>query len=176
MDAALAVMRRAIQNEIAGQRFYNDAAYHCIDPWAKELFASLAQEEENHTRLLLVEYEAVETHGRWVDPNKAMSDGEDIDITRYTFPEDMETGRRELFPVDWSAGEAVDRRSDDLAALAFGIKMEQEALDLYGQELAATQDPAAQEAYRFLIDEETRHDHDLKERWEGLAGKPFTGV
>ncbi len=75
MDAALAVMRRAIQNEIAGQRFYNDAAYHCIDPWAKELFASLAQEEENHTRLLLVEYEAVETHGRWIDPNKAMSDG-----------------------------------------------------------------------------------------------------
>ncbi len=54
--------------------------------------------------------------------------------------------------------------------------MEQEALDLYGQELAATQDPAAQEAYRFLIDEETRHDHDLKERWERLAGKPFTGV
>jgi hypothetical protein len=136
----------------------------------------LALEEEDHTRLLLGEYKAVETHGRWIDPDEAMSDGADIDITSYTFPEDVYAGSRELFPVDWQAEEAVDRRSDDLAALAFGIKMEQQALELYGQELAATQDPAAQKAYRFLIDEETRHDHDLKKRWEELAGVPFGGV
>jgi hypothetical protein len=42
--------------------------------------------------------------------------------------------------------------------------------------LAASQDPAAQKAYRFLIEEETRHDQDLKERWEKLAGKPFAGA
>ena len=67
MEHALAVLQRAIQNEVAGQRFYNDAAYHCIDPWAKDLFSTLALEEENHTRLLLVEYEALETRGRWLD-------------------------------------------------------------------------------------------------------------
>jgi rubrerythrin len=169
-------MRRAIQNEIAGQRFYTDAAYHCIDPWAKELFASLALEEENHTRLLLVEYESVATRGRWIDPDKAMSDGVGIDMTTYTFPEDLDMGSRELFPADWPAREAVDRRADDLEALAFGIKMEKEALELYGQELATSQDPAAQRAYQFLINEETRHDHDLRERWERLAGRPFAGA
>jgi rubrerythrin len=176
VDHTLAILRRAIQNEIAGQRFYSDAAYHCIDPWAKELFATLAVEEENHARLLLVEYDALETHGRWIDPDKALSDGVNIDITTYTFPEDDNASSRELFPVDWSAREAVDRRADDLAALAFGIKMEQDALDLYGQELVDTEDPAARKAYRFLIDEETQHYNDLKEQWENLAGMPFGGA
>lgn len=176
MDHALAVLRRAIQNEIAGQRFYTDAAYHCIDPWAKELFATLALEEEDHTRLLLVEYEVYQTQGRWIDPEKAMADGADIDITKYTVPEDADMSGKELFPVDWSAEVAVDRRADDLQALAFGIEMELVALDLYGQESAATQDPFARDAYRFLIDEETRHYHDLRRRWEKLAGVPFQGV
>ena len=49
-EGALAVIGTAIQNEVAGQRFYNDAAFFCIDPWAKEIFATLASEEEGHTR------------------------------------------------------------------------------------------------------------------------------
>jgi rubrerythrin len=176
VDHALAVLQRAIQSEIAGQRFYNDAAYYCIDPWAKELFSSLALEEEIHTRLLLVEYEALETQCRWLDLDRAISLGVDVDITKYTFPEGGGGSGKELFPVDWLAREAVDRRSDDLAALAFGIKMEQEALDLYGQESGVAQDPAARKAYQFLIEEETRHYRDLKEQWEKLAGTPFAGA
>ena len=176
MDNALAVIQHAIQNEIAGQRFYSDAAFHCIDPWAKEVFATLALEEEDHTRLLLVEYEALQNQGRWIDPDEAMSSGADIDITRYTFPEDENETGWELFPADRPGAEAVDRRADDLTALAYGIKMEREALDLYGREAETTEDPAAQAAFRFLIEDETRHYQDLKERWEALAGMPFGGA
>jgi len=172
LESTLAVIRRAIRNEIAGQRFYNDASFYCIDPWAKDIFSNLAREEETHTQLLLVEYEALETRGQWVDPDKALASASEVDITKLTFSDDEPA--EELFPPQWSMGDAVDRRADDLAALAFGIRMEQEAIDLYDRERASIQDPAAQKAYRFLVEEEIRHFHQMKEQWERLSGRPFS--
>ena len=171
VEGALKVIRRAIQNEIAGQRFYNDASFHCIDPWAKDVFSSIAREEEQHTQLLLVEYKALETRGEWVEPEKALKSGSEVDITSFTFSDDQPAG--DLFPSQASMGIAVDRQADDLAALAFGIRMEQEAIALYDGERAAMQDPAAQQAYSFLVEEETRHYHQLKEQWEMMSGSLF---
>jgi len=170
-DNALAVIQQAIHNEVAGQRFYNDASYFCIDPWAKEIFATLAQDEEGHTRLLLVEYESLANSGRWLDPDSAKASGADVDITRFTFPDDKPA--EELFPPEWSADRAVNRTADDLAALAFGIEMEKQAIALYEREASTATDPAAQQAYSFLVEEETRHYKDLKTHWEKLAGRAF---
>lgn len=171
LEGTLAVIRRAIHNEVAGQRFYNDAALYCIDPWAKEIFARLAQDEEGHTRLLLVEYEALKTRGQWLDPETALANNTEVDITRFTFPND-DLGQ-ELFPPQWSAADAIDRRADDLKALAFGVRMEQEAIDLYAGEAQIAHDFAARQAYQFLVEEETRHYEQLRGHWEVLAGIPF---
>jgi rubrerythrin len=172
IEGALAVIRRAIHNEIAGQRFYNDAAYSCIDLWAKEIFATLAGEEEVHTHLLLVEYKALTSQGRWVDPAIAMAGDANVDIMQVRFP-DEETGE-ELFPGHWSAAQVIDRRASDLEALAFGIELEKKAIELYGRAGQDAKDLMAQKAYRFLVEEETRHYDQLRTQWERLAGIPFT--
>ena len=171
IESALEVIRQAIQNEIAGQRFYSDASFYCLDPWAKDLFSSLALEEEGHTQLLLVEYESLKQHGEWLDPEAARSSSAQVDITQFTFS-DHESAQ-ELFPSQWSVDQAVDRRADDLAALAFGISMEEQAINLYGEQSQESDDPAAREAYQFLVDEERRHYRQLKDQWERLAGVPF---
>jgi rubrerythrin len=168
IDSALAVVRRAIHNEITGQRFYSDAAYRCIDPWAKEVFDTLASEEEEHTRLLLLEYEALTTDGRWIDLDTALTSNVEVDITRFRFSE--EEPAEDLFPPQRSVEQAVDRRADDLAALAFGIRMEQRAIGLYGDAAETEADRAAREAYQFLVEEETRHYHQLRSHWERLSG------
>lgn len=173
-ENVLAVLRQAIHNEIAGQRFYRDAAHFCIDPWAKEIFATLAQDEEEHTHLLLVEYKSLATSGRWVDPEQARAGSDDVDITQFTFSDDAPV--EELFPPEWSANQAVNRLADDLAALAFGIEMEKKAIALYENQAEATTDPAALQTFRFLIEEEKRHYRDLKTHWEKLAGMPFIEV
>ena len=80
----------------------------------------------------------------------------------------------QLFPLQWSARDTVDRRADDLSALAFGIRMEKRAIALYGEEAGAARDPAARKAYEFLVLEEKQHYQQLKEQWEKLAGIPFT--
>lgn len=172
VEAALAVIRRAIHNEVAGQRFYNDAALYCVDPWAKDLFADLAQDEARHTQLLLVEYESLQVRGQWIEPVAALQTEAAVDITKITLPDDNSA---ELFPPQWTAAEAVDRKADDLAAVAFGLQIEQRAIALYRQEAVKHTDRAAQEAYQFLVEEEMRHHSQLKERWERLAGIPFPG-
>jgi rubrerythrin len=171
VEGALSVIRRAVQSEIAGQRFYSDASFHCIDPWTKEVFASLACEEEKHTQLLLAEYQSLERDGQWLDAQAAMTSGAVIDITQFTFAD--EGAPDDLFPPEWSASDAVDRRADDLDALAFGIEMECQAIALYGDQARASTEPAAQEAYQLLLAEERQHYQKLREQWEQLAGVPF---
>ena len=131
VESALVVVRQALHDEIAGQRFYNDAAFYCIDLWAKEVFASLAQEEQVHIQVLLLEYESLKTKGRWLDLQAARASDANVDVTQFDFGDDEPA--QELFPPQWSVEQAVDRRSDDLAALAFGIQMEQAAIDLYSR-------------------------------------------
>jgi rubrerythrin len=174
VESMLAVMRQAIHNEIAGERFYSDASFYCIDPWAKDVFASLARDEEGHTQLLLVEYESLQSKGQWVDPDAAMLRDSQVDITRFTFSD--EEPAQELFPPQLAVGETVDRRADDLAALAVGIRMERQAIILYREQLDENADPAAQKAYQFLVSEERRHYQQLTEQWERLAGRPFEGA
>lgn len=169
---ALDVIRGAIQNEIAGQRFYQDAAFYCIDPWAKETFATLAREEEKHATLLLGEHESLATGGRWLPPRAALEAGQEADIAQITFSGDEP--RAAIFPTGWSPGQAIERGADDLSALAFGLQIEKRAIALYQRQADATTDPAGQEAFLFLVEEEQRHYEQLKARWESLAGKPWT--
>jgi rubrerythrin len=171
LEPNLAVLRHAIQNEVAGQRFYDDAAFYCIDPRAKETFAALARDEEEHTHLLLAEYQALSTKQQWLRREVAMARGQDVDITQFVFTDDESV--EQLFPPQWSTGEAIDRRSDDLAALVFGIKIEMRAIALYRGQAEATEDSDAQEAYGFLVQEETRHYDQLRSEWERLAGMPW---
>lgn len=173
LEEALSVIERAIQNEIAGQRFYQDAAYYCIDPWAKEAFSTLAREEEEHATLLLGEYQSLTSQGRWLSPEAALELGARTDIGRLTFSGN-EPGAA-LFPAGWSPEHAVDRRTDDLSVLAFGIQIEEQSLALYQQQADGIPDPAAREAYQFLVEEERRHHRQLQARWESLAGRPWPG-
>jgi rubrerythrin len=168
---ALAVIRHAIHNEVTGRRFYDDAAFYCVDPWAKETFARLAAEEERHVHLLLVEYESLEYQGRWSDPRAALDRDPGIDITHISFAQDQ--AGPDLFPSQAAPGEVVDRRADDLAALALGIEMEVAAINLYQQQGEDSSHPQAREAYQFLVGEEQRHYEQLKSQWERLAGKPY---
>jgi rubrerythrin len=171
IEGALAVIRQAIHNEIAGQRFYSDAVLACIDLWAKEVFATLASEEETHTRFLLLEYQALTSQGKWIDPAVALASDAEVDIMEISFPDGEPA--EELFLSQQSAAQAIDRRTDDLHALAFGIELEKKAIGLYGRAGQEAADRLAWQAYNFLVQEETRHYDQLRKQWERLAGRPY---
>ena len=170
-QATLIVLRRAIQNDLAGQRFYFDAASYCIDPWAKEVFATLARGKERHVRRLLAEYEAVRDFDRRNGLGRGRSGRATLDITHLTFEDDEEI--EGASPFQRTAGQLVDRRSDDLQALALGIDMERSVLELYRQASLATEDQEVRKTYEFLLRDMARYYHRLRDQWQDLAGVPF---
>ena len=170
-DSALVVLLHAIQNEIAGQRFYDDAARFCIDPWAKELLDRLAREEEGHVQLLLGQYDALRGGLGWRDIQEATERGAAADLSRVAFPAGEPPAA--LFPSGWSPAQALDRGSDDLSALMLAIEIEKLAVGLYQRESETARDDAAREAYLFLVQEERRHYRQLTAQWERLSGLPW---
>ena len=170
-QAALFVLRHGIQNDLAGQRFYFDAASYCIDPWAKEVFVTLARRKEKQVRRLLAEYESVRDLKRRNGRGNGGSGHPALDITQLTFQEDEAV--EGSLPFQLSAAQLVDRRSDDLQALALGIDVERSVLELYRQASLAAKEREVRKAYEFLLRDKARHYHRLRDQWKELAGVPF---
>jgi rubrerythrin len=51
--------------------------------------------------------------------------------------------------------------------------MEEKSIALYTHEAETVRDGSAQKAYAFLIEEEHRHYHQLRDHWERIAGTAF---
>jgi hypothetical protein len=170
-QAALIVLRRGIQNDLAGQRFYFDAASYCIDPWAKEVFVTLAQRKEKQVRRLLAEYESACDLNQQNGNGPGRAPRATFDITQLTFQDDEDV--EEPFPFQLTASQLVDRRSDDLDALALGIDVERSVLEQYSHASRAARDQEVRKAYEFLLRDTARHYHRLRDQWKELTGVPF---
>ena len=71
-NSPLGILRRAMQIERDGYKFYNEAAERAVGERGQNMFRGLAADEEKHLRILLVEYRALESGQGWVDPIQAL--------------------------------------------------------------------------------------------------------
>jgi rubrerythrin len=151
-NSPLGVIRRAMQIERDGYRFYTDAAERSVSESGRKVFEGLAADEVNHLHLLLVEYDALASGQGWVDPTKALErqmefDHADPDLPGEDYPEPM--------PIFSPA--RVPSLDNDLAALEFAMETEQMSYDLYKASAGEQSDSAAREAYEILAREENKH-------------------
>ena len=156
-EEALAVLRRAMENERDGYRFFLEAAERSPDPAGQGTFRTLASDEEKHLGLLLVEFNSLSSGEGWVDPQEAMTREVEVDITKPLFPGE------ELAPQDKSPFEETFAAYDlgelagDLAVLEFGMEVEEQFYDMYKKAAAETDEPVGRQAYQFLMKWENRH-------------------
>ncbi len=148
------VLRRGMTLERDGYKFYMQAAERASDPRGAAMFRDLAEQEVDHLKLLLVEYEALEENGRWLPFREAMDRSIDIDPDDPDLPGEEPPSDYEL-PV-FTPEREVSLESD-LAALDFGLETEDISRDLYAQGAEQTEDERAREAYQFLVQQEERH-------------------
>jgi len=162
-ENALRVMWEGMINERDGYRFYTEAARRTKHRRGQEMYEGLARDEAQHLRLFLVEYLALSKGEPWVDPKEAMESDLEFDMDRSDFgldlkkPEGAATVSEKLFPDEWKQEVRIGSLDDDLAALRFGMEIEERAFKLYEEAGAASSDPKAKEAYDFLVEEEKRH-------------------
>jgi len=151
-NSPLGVMRRAMQIERDGYKFYNEAAERASGKRGEEMFLSLAADEARHLRLLLIEYKALESGQGWIDPTKALAEDLVVDPANPDLPGEEYP---EQSPIFSPAREPSLK--GDIAALEFGLETEKLSYDLYCKSADEAADPAAKQAYEFLSREENRH-------------------
>jgi len=168
-EEALAVLRRAMENEREGYRFYLEASERSADPAGQGTFRSLARDEERHLALLLVEYESLSAGKGWIDPEEAAARQMEVDITKPLFPgEELAPQRESLFEETFAAHD-VEALAGDLAVLEFGMNIEEEFYKMYEKAAAEVDDPLGQQAYQFLMKEENRHYKILQDAYDYLS-------
>ena len=156
VTGTLAILRRAVENERQGYHFYQEAVARADDARGKAMFESLGNDETRHLHLLLVEHQSLEKGKGWVDPQVALEQEIEVDMSQPLFPgEEMPAV---AFPWEEASDRAWDELQTDLAVLKFGMEMEERFYEMYKAALeeAEPQSLAAQ-AYRFLMTEENRH-------------------
>ena len=168
-EEALAVLRRAMENEREGYRFYLEASERSSDPAGQGTFRSLARDEERHLALLLVEHNSLSAGEGWVDPEEALTREVEVDITKPLFPgEKLAPQERSPFEATWAAYD-IEGLAGDLAALESGMNIEEQFYKMYGKAAAETEDPLGHRAYQFLMKEENRHFKLLQEAHNYLS-------
>ena len=164
-SSPLGVLRRAMQIERNGYRFYTAAAERAVGERGKELFQGLASDEVKHLHLLWVEYQSIKSGDGWIDPSKALDQPFDLDPANPNLPgEDYP----ELMPIFSPA--RTPSLVDDVAALEFAMETEQLSYELYRDSAETEEDQAAKEAYGILADEENKHYELLQSSRDYLVG------
>ena len=151
-NSPLGVLRRAMQIERDGYKFYTEAAGRAVNERGKKMFLGLAADEEKHLRLLLIEYKALEAGQGWIDPAQALEQELALDPANPDLP-----GEEYPEPSPIFTPARQPSLDNDVAALELAMKVEQLSYDLYKKSAAEQADPAARQAYEFLAREENRH-------------------
>lgn len=146
------ILRRAMQIERDGYKFYNQAADRAVGERGRNMLRGLAADEEKHLRILLVEYRALESGRGWVDPTQALREKFDLDPANPDLPGEEYP---EPFPIFTPARQPS--LEGDIAALEFGMETEQLSYDLYKNAAKEQTDPTARQTYELLAKEENRH-------------------
>ena len=166
-DAKLADgLLKAIKAEREGHSFYQMAANCSEDSKAKEVFARLADEELDHMRFLMRQYESVLRSGQ---PTPSAQLGTSVDLS----------GPSPIF------SDALKTRIQDahfeMSALSIGIRLEMDAMQFYRSQAEAVDSPEARKFYTELAEWESGHYHallrqqqELKEDyWSASGFSPF---
>ena len=157
INAALAILERAMGIEQEGHQFYLKAAQATEDKDGQETFATLADDELKHYDLIKRQHTALTNEGIWVAVPEI--NPVPVDLDRPLFPEGIRDLQKEVKP-----------RSSNRDALLFGLDIEIKSYDLYRKGASETGDPLGRQMFEFLAGQEQSHFDILMMRFDALFG------
>jgi rubrerythrin len=147
-----------------GYNFYTQAAERASSERGKAMFLDLAAQEEDHLRLLLAEYRALEAERGWLPYEDAMETDFPLDPADPDLP-----GEEPPEPLPVFTPEREISLKGDVAALEFGMETERISRELYAEAAQGTDAAEAQQAYEFLTGQEEQHYRLLQNTHEYLT-------
>lgn len=154
---ALEILKQAMSIEQEGREFYLKAIETTEDEKGREVFRTLAGDEENHFSLIQRQYDSLVNQGQW-----------------QTIPEmppvDMDLGRSIFHGGKQRLEEKITEKSNDWDAIVFGLEIETRSYDFYRKAATETSQPMGKKMFEFLTGEELGHFNILMMRYEALFG------
>jgi rubrerythrin len=155
----LSVLTKAMKLEMDGKAFYLMAAGISDDPETKEMFATLAEDEQHH-------YNYIE---RQLNQRK---DGKDwVPIPELTKVEAVDA-RAPIFPAGKQVPKTLPDKPTLEDALLFGLDAEVKSYELYDQSAKQTDNPDARKMFEKLAAAERGHFDTLMMRYESYFDYP----
>lgn len=151
-NTTLDILKTAILLEKRGKSFYETVAEKSTDEEVRNIFLTMAKEEQLHIEFLSAQYREYEKSGKLssaIKPAKA-----DDSIANMVLSKDI-TSR-------------ISAAGFEAAAISAAIDMENKAIEVYSRRANESADPAEKELYQFLADWERSHHRILYEMSEEL--------
>lgn len=158
------ILRRGMSLERDGYRFYTQVAERASGVRGREMFRDLARQEEQHLRLLLAEYYALDKGRGWLSYEEAMRASFPLDPANPDLP-----GQEPPEPLPVFTPARQVSLAGDIAALEFGLETERLSRELYARAAQESTDPLARQAYQFLTRQEEEHYRLLQNTHEYLT-------
>ncbi|MFO7652839.1 MAG: ferritin family protein [Candidatus Krumholzibacteriia bacterium] len=146
-QAMIQAVKDALMVEIKGKELYSHAATQTEDPAARVLFETLARDEEDHVRVLQVQYRSLVEDGR-------------VDLTR-VHPAEVDHGSGKI--VDDQFKRSLKRGTFEMAVIGIGCDLEQKAIRYYKEQAAQTHDRDLKQLFEWLVEWEDGHLEQLLE-------------
>ena len=156
----------AIKAENDGYYFYSMAAENTTDAKGRDVFKTLASEEQDHVRFLKAQYESVLKTGH-VDAEVKLGPQADLSGASPIFSDDI---RKNIGQAD-----------REMSALSIGIQLELSAVNYYQEQAKEAGEGPVREFYTQLADWELGHYYALlkqeellkEEYWAAAGFEPF---
>ncbi|MCK4387844.1 MAG: ferritin family protein, partial [Dehalococcoidia bacterium] len=149
------ILRSAIQMEIDGKEFYQQAGEKSSNKLARELFQRLASEEDDHRRKFEEIYEALKKGQDWPAVEPPSEEGKRL---KSIFIE----ATKEL-------GTEIKIAQSELEAIETAMNMELKTYDLYRSQSEQSISPLQKRFYQALAAEERGHHLALLDSYEYLT-------
>lgn len=143
-DRCVQMLATALEKELKGKEFYENAMNKCGNALGKELFRCLMADEGIHIQRVKQIYDSLHRGQPWSDEWKTFH-GISTDLDKLTRERIADLGTR------------VTPESNDMEALQVGIEMEQGAITFYEDQVSKATHPLESEFIKCMIAEERTH-------------------
>ncbi len=146
-DAMIQAVKDALMVEIKGQQLYSHAAETAKDPEVKTMFQMLANDEENHVKMLKAQFKPLMEEG------KVTLDG--------FHPAELDHGSASIIPDSFK--KRIKGGEFEMAVIGIGCQLEVQAISHYKSRAKNIDDPDLKQLFSWLSDWEEDHLNQLRE-------------
>lgn len=146
-EAMIQAVKDALMVEIKGQQLYSHAAETAKDPEVKEMFQMLANDEENHVKMLQAQFKPIMEEGRIV--------------LEGFHPAELDHGSQSIIPDSFK--KKIKGGEFEMAVIGIGCQLEVQAIAHYKSKAKNIEDPDLKQLFSWLSDWEEDHLNQLRE-------------